>query len=282
MRRRSVRGLGLGLVLGVALLGAPGPAPTQVLRPLVTGRVVSGDEATVAGALVTLHEEGDRRPRAHTYTAADGTFTLAAPPEAGSYVVVATAGGRTGRRVFTREPAAALQYLVVPLTEEPPAWRQALEFAGDKLDALLGTVLGLVAGFFLRRWEERSKARRTVRVRSAALRASAERARRALRALAGEERVRSGGTVTAEGHGRILEGLRGALDEIAREREKLLAVEGLVVPALGWPSTGDYGDLQEELRTVEELRSRLRLDGEALEHLDSTLGRLESHRFLER
>jgi hypothetical protein len=275
MRRRRGGGFAAVLCLGLAA------APAGAARGDLSGIVVAAGGAPVAGALVTVHESRSRRLVGQTYTADDGRFALAAPAAGGRYVAVATAGGRSARQAFAHASRAVPPLLeLVVGGEEAPRWRRLLGYGWDKLDALLGTALGLVAGFWLRRFEERHKAKATLRLRRQALRGSAESARARLDELERRERRGSAAVMTTEAQQRIWAGIAGPLEELGSEREKLMAAEGLVVPALGWSAVDQYSNFQQELRKLEEAWATGAPGAATLAALRQALGRVAEHGFL--
>jgi hypothetical protein len=117
----------------------------------------------IAGALVTLYEKGSGYLVDSTYTRDDGKFDLRPPPKKGPYLLVITQGSVSSRTELAYDPAApGVIYSEILDRSEKSFGSKAWEYLVAGIQGAFGTIAGFVLGYYLKQWEGRKGAARTL------------------------------------------------------------------------------------------------------------------------
>jgi hypothetical protein len=115
------------------------------------------------GALITLYKADDNLLVDSTYTRHDGAFTLKGPAAKGKYYIVATKDQFSHKLDFDYDPQAQPLNLMVQHHQPESNLKSVLDYVWKRLVEVMNLVIGFIAGLGFKWYEDRRKARHTIR-----------------------------------------------------------------------------------------------------------------------
>lgn len=150
--------------LALWLLVAAWPFGQGAAAGEIRGRFATPEERPLPGALVTLYAAPTDLLVGLTYSRDDGRFTLAGPPDAGSFYVIATQQERAARsQVFAYDPERPTPEVLLEDRGPGSFWfaRAAPELLDYGVNALIGSVIGLTVGLGFKIAEDLKRQRKS-------------------------------------------------------------------------------------------------------------------------
>lgn len=268
-------------VLGLLLLFlSPTTGSTQTPPAAgVSGAFLGEGRSPIAGALVALYEQRTGYLVDSTYTDDDGRFSLR-PPPMGAYFLVLTKGSLSERVDLTYDGKHVYREVVYRSTE-PSLWTRLWRFlVALPNQGVVGIVLGLLLGYYLKQWEGRKAAEKTLNREISTLRDLVTRLVTSMKSRVPDD------VLTPSDYGMIIADARPKVEAIKAEvanasiSEAAFALRG----ADGVREVSEYRALVESIERIAGLTDvevgtgelRRRLD-QMLDQMSKLLNELDSH-----